>query len=533
MSKPQSILLRALALMLLLWGLSSHPDLWAGAEADIAPQASQPNVIFILSDDHRYDAMGFTGRFAGLQTPALDEMARSGRHFANTFVSTSLCSPSRATILTGQYAHEHRVVDNTSPADPKLKFFPSELQKAGYRTAFIGKWHMGNHGDDSPRPGFDHWVSFKGQGTYFAPNLNVNGQRQLHADTTYTTDLLTRMAREWAAERSDKPYFLYLSHKAVHAEFEAALRHLGSYAALPISYPATMWPPTPELLALTRAINPGEEDTCPPDTPARFAAAQAVGYDYSMLPNWVKAQRHSWHGVDHMYNGQITFDSFYVAYLETLRALDNSVGEMLAFAKTENAAGRPTIVVYMGDNGFSFGEHGLIDKRQAYEESMRVPLLAWGPGVVKPGVSEELVHSTDIASTMVALAGGEIPAHYRGNSLAPLLVGQSPNTWRSTVPYEYYWEQAFPQTPTVHAIRGDRYKFIRYHGIWDTNEFYDLEEDPAEARNLIAEPSLQDTIGHYNRELWNWLGSTDGEAMPIKATPHRRPGVDYRYGDTY
>ena len=504
----------------------------AAAAQEAAPR---PNVIFVLSDDHRYDAMGFTGRFEGLATPALDEMARDGRHFANAFVSTSLCSPSRATILTGQYAHEHRVVDNSSPLPPGLTFFPQLLQGAGVRTGFFGKWHI-DESDDAPQPGFDRWVSFRGQGTYYGVDLNVDGARRPQDDTTYTTDLLTRLALDWTREcaAAGEPYFAYLSHKAVHAEFQPAVRHRGTYAALPVSYPPTMYPPTAAALAATRADDPAPPVTAPAMPADAHERAAAVGYDYDAVPGWVKEQRYSWHGVDYMYNGRIAFDSFYVAYLEALRAVDDSVRDVLAFAKTETAAGRPTVVIYMGDNGFSFGEHGLIDKRQAYEESMRVPLLAWGPGIVTPGTAEALAQNTDIAPTVLALQGVDAPAHYRGASLVPLLRGEpAPAGWRTSVPYEYYWEQAFPQTPTTHAIRGDRYKFIRYHGTWDTNELYDVVADPHEARNLIADPALQDTIGALNAQLWDWLGATGGEAMPIKPTRGKRMGADHRFGDTY
>ncbi len=496
------------------------------------PSPQRPNVIFILTDDHRYDAMGFTGRFKGLETPALDEMARDGRHFANAFVSTSLCSPSRASILTSQYAHEHKVVDNSSFADTTLQFFPMELQKAGYQTSFFGKWHMGES-SSKRRPGFDRWVSFRGQGTYYGVTLNEDGVEVEYPDTTYTTDLLTRLTLEWAREQQGKPYFAYLSHKAVHAEFQPAQRHLGTYKNLPISYPPTMWPPTPEQLAETRALWDQAPLSAPPMPADAFARAKAIDYDYADVPLWVKRQRHSWHGVDFMYNSQIPFDSFYVAYLEALRAVDESVRDVLAFAKTETAAGRPTVVMYMGDNGFSFGEHGLIDKRHAYEESMRVPMLAWGPGIVKPGRSEELVQNVDIGPTVLALAGAPQPAHYRGVSMVPLMRGEAPADWRKSVPYEYYWERAFPQTPTVHAMRGDRYKYIRYNGIWDRNEFYDVIADPHEANNLIAEPAMQDTIRGMAASLWRWLGTTDGDLMPLKPTPGKQGGQEWYGAEEY
>ena len=199
------------------------------------------NVIFILSDDHRYDAMGFTGKIPGLQTPNLDRLAKEGAHFENAFVTTALCSPSRASILTGQYAHTHTVVDNDAPAPPDMLFFPQYLQKAGYQTAFFGKWHMGGDNDD-PRPGFDHWVSFRGQGVYYNPLLNVNGKHVQYSDSAYTTEVLTDQTLSWLKERKkDKPFFLYLSHKAVHAEFYPARNDKGRYKDIKIQYPFSMF----------------------------------------------------------------------------------------------------------------------------------------------------------------------------------------------------------------------------------------------------------------------------------------------------
>ncbi len=195
---------------------------------DRPPKAHRPrNIIFILADDHRYDFMGFTGKVTGLKTPNLDRLANEGAHIQNAFVSTALCSPSRASILTGQYAHTHRVVDNFAPLPVGLRFFPQYLQKAGYKTAFLGKWHMGNT-DDAPQPGFDYWLSFKGQGDYFNPTFNINGKQVTYKDSSNTTDLLTDYAIKWlGAQDKKKPFCLYLSHKAVHAMFEPTKRHRG------------------------------------------------------------------------------------------------------------------------------------------------------------------------------------------------------------------------------------------------------------------------------------------------------------------
>lgn len=202
--------------------------------------AAKRNILFVLSDDPRYDFLGFLPQApAFLETPTMDRMARQGAHLANAFVSTSLCSPSRASILTGQYMHHHHIVDNQRPEPPGTTFFPQYLQKAGYQTAFIGKWHMGEE-QDNPRPGFDHWVSFKGQGVYFDPVLNINGKQQ--SVPGYTTDILTDQALQWLKSGRDarRPFFLYLSHKAVHFPFQPAPRHAGRYAKSQIKRPETM-----------------------------------------------------------------------------------------------------------------------------------------------------------------------------------------------------------------------------------------------------------------------------------------------------
>jgi arylsulfatase A-like enzyme len=511
---------RIIVLMTLLTG-----GLALGWQDQPAPPAERPNVIFILSDDHRYDFMGFTGKVPGLATPHLDRLGTAGIHCRNAFVTTSLCSPSRASILTGQYSHIHEVVDNDAPVKEGLTFFPSLLQEGGYRTAFIGKWHMGHYRAD-PRPGFDHWVSFQGQGVYYNPVLNVDGERVTHGDSAYITDVLTDYAIDWIREQDDgEPFFLYLSHKAVHAEFTPARRHRGRYADLPVQYPPTMYPPT---------MPPWDypDGTAPPPSARQYQQARNLPYHYDQVPNWVKAQRHSWHGVDYMYNGQMTFDDFYRNYLETLLGIDESIGRVLATLEEEGIL-EETVIIYMGDNGFSFGEHGLIDKRHAYEESMRVPFLVYAPGHWESRPLEAMIMNVDVAPTVLDLAGLPTPAWMNGRSFLPLLRGEEAPDWREQVFYEYYWERPFPQTPTVHAVRTDRYKFIRYHGIWDLNEFFDLANDPHEARNLIREPAWQPTIDSLNRALFDWLENTGGMKIPLKRTPYPRPGADILYGDTY
>ncbi|MBN1127318.1 MAG: sulfatase [Sedimentisphaerales bacterium] len=439
------------------------------------------NVVFILSDDHRYDFMGFMNKVPFLKTPNMDRMAAEGAHLQNAFVSTSLCSPSRASILTGQYAHRHGVVDNNTMVPKGTVFFPRYLQQIGYQTAFMGKWHMGHDSDES-RPGFDKWISFRGQGVYFNPTLNIDG-KQVKKEG-HISDILTDYALDWleTGRDLDKPFFLYLSHKAVHAMFEPTKRHLGKYENEPLPYPKSM-------------ANTEE--------------------NYRGKPDWVKEQRNSWHGVDYMYHGQMDFDTFYRRYCETLLSVDDSIGRILN-GLAEMHLDDSTLVFYMGDNGFCFGEHGLIDKRHMYEESMRVPLLAWCPELIKPGSKiKQMVQNIDIAPTIMDAAGLKTPNRMDGISFLPLLQGRQV-PWRDAVFYEYYWERNFPHTPTVHGIRTDRYKYIHYHGIWDIDELYDLQNDPEEMDNLIGDPQYADLITEFNKRLFDWLEETDGMLIPLR-----------------
>ena len=471
------------------------------------------NVIFILADDHRYDFMGFTGKVPGLATPNMDRLAKEGVVFQNAFVTTSLCSPSRASILTGQYVHTHTVVDNQAPEPGSLIFFPQYLQKQGYQTAFLGKWHMGGNSDD-PRAGFDRWVSFRGQGIYYNPLLNIDGQHVQYGDSSYITDVLTDLALDWLEKRNkDKPFFMYLSHKAVHAEFLPAQRDKGKYKDLQIQYPVSMF----------NTAGPGSKQF----TRGKPAESQYT-VNYRDIPQWVRARRNSSSGVDFMFQGLYSrsdvdftfqgptdFDRFYQDYLETLSGIDNSIGRVMAFLE-KNGLDRETLIIYGSDNGFAFGEHGLIDKRDAYEESMRIPLLARWPGMIRPETRiRQMVLNIDIAPTILEIAGVRKPAQMQGQSFLPLLREKS-TPWRDRVFYEYYWEDAFPQTPTQFAVRTDRYKFIRSQGIWDINQLYDLQQDPHEMNNLIRSPKHQDIAAQLNRELWDWLEKTNGLQIPLK-----------------
>jgi len=473
----------------------------ASAKTASAQRSANPkpeNIIFVLVDDLRFDAMGFLT--PGLKTPNIDFLAKNGVYFPNAVVTSSLCSPSRATILTGQTARNHGVVDNNNSSEVGLTFFPSYLQGAGYQTAFFGKWHMGDD-TDAPRPGFDHWVSFRGQGTYF-PEENLSparlaaGERQmLNIDgravkrSGYITDELTDYTIDWLKQGRDpsKPFFLYLSHKAVHSAAVPPDRYKNQYADLDIKLPASM--------ANTPENNRGK-------------------------PRWVLNQRNSWHGVEFVnHSDRQSMTEMVREYYRTLSPVDDSLGRILEYLRS-NRLDRNTMIVFYSDNGFLIGDHGLIDKRNAYEPSVRVPMIMYAPGLLPKGATNPaVVRNLDLAPTFLDIAHVARPAQMEGTSILPLAEGKvQAADWKRDFVYEYYWEWNFPQTPTTFAIERDRVKYIQYHGIWDTEELYDLNKDPDEMHNLVDDATYDSLKQSLRVALYEQLSDNKGRhALPYTA----------------
>ncbi len=322
------------------------------------------------------------------------------------------------------------------------------------------------------------------------PTLNINGTRQQRHG--YTTDVLTAEALRWLDTGRDKtkPFFLYLSFKAVHYPFQPAPRHEQRYEGRPIDYPETM--------ANTER-------------------------NYQTQPHWVRTRRYSIHGIDHMETGAFDkdpvpdFDELYYNYCETVHGLDENLGRLLDYLDGHDLS-RQTLVLYMGDNGFALGEHGFYDKRDAFEQSIRVPMLAYAPGRIQPGTRiTQMVQNIDVAPTILDTCGVPIPAeaHFDGHSFYPLLCGQQ-IPWRDHILYEYHWEWNFPATPTNFAIRTDRYKYIFYHGVWDHDGFYDLETDPHERHNLINVPAYREQIEQMKEQLFDELEASGGLNLPVR-----------------
>lgn len=437
---------------------------------------TRPNIVFILVDDLRWDELGIAGH-PFIKTPNIDRIGHEGVRFRNAFMTTPLCSPSRASFLTGQYAHTHGITDNVdrSAASHKLVTFPRLLHDSGYATAFIGKWHMGN--DDTPRPGFDRWVSFKGQGTYLNPDINENGKAV--KPTGYITDILSGYAVEFIRRRHDKPFLVYLAHKAIHPEgaqandgsvnladserFLPAERHQTAYAGKPLPHRPNYKRPPEGKPALQRQIG-----NLPP-----LGAATA------------------------------TRDEAILGRQRSLLAIEEGVGEILKALK-ETGQLDNTIIVFTSDNGYFYGEHGLsVERRLAYEESIRMPLLVRYPKVVKAGtVRDELVLNIDLAPTLLGLASGPVPNTMQGRSLVPLLKGAKP-AWRNSFLIEYYSDKVFPRMLQMgyKAVRTQRWKYIHYLELDGMDELYDLKTDPYELKNLIKEPRAATQLNAMQAEL--------------------------------
>lgn len=465
------------------------------AQASQAPKARPRNVIFIILDDLRYDGMGFLQ--PQIRTPNIDRLAKRGTYFPNTVVTSSLCSPSRATILTGQSTRNHGIVDNNNSSEKELTFFPAYLQKAGYQTAFIGKWHMGQN-SDAPRPGFDKWISFMGQGHYYPTEgisaqsvakgqvnmLNVDGKKV--PQRGYITDELTDYAVNWLQKERDpkKPFFLYLSHKAVHSDPLPPPRYAHQYDNVTFKLPES-------------AANTPE--------------------NYKGKPMWVYNQRNTWHGLDFFYHSDMKMTDYLRYYYATLSAVDDSVGRIMAYLK-KNHLEKDTLVVFTSDNGFQIGDHGLIDKRTAYEPSVKVPMIMVQPGTVPAGaVNPGRIRNLDYAPTFLDLAGVAPPAQFEGQSAWQLITGKvAAKDWKAPdFIYEYYWEWTFPMTPGTFAIQRGDLKYIQYYGIYDIDELYDLGKDPGEMHNLINDPAYVKTKMELRGALYKQLADSAGRhAIP-------------------
>jgi N-acetylglucosamine-6-sulfatase len=426
----------------------------------------QPNFLFVLVDDQPFDAMGNSGRYPFLETPNIDRLAKEGAKVENFFVTQSICSPSRASFLTGTYPHIHGVNQNNKHVDPKwdeFAPFSSHLQEAGYQTAHVGKIHMAHtRGKDHIRPGFDYWFSFIGQGKYFDPPVNENGKE--YQEKGYITDILTNKAISWLKEKRDpnKPFSLNLWHKAVHQPHLPAPRHNDLYNAEVL--------PTPPYDTHKETFKGKPQ----------WQRKKTFGFDWKKnLPIPLELPEKKW---------PINYDRN-MDLLRCLSAIDESLGSVLATLEQMGELDN-TVIIYSSDNGYFMGEHTFLDKRLAYENSMRVPMLIRYPKLIKPNtIIDEQCLNIDMAPTILNLAGIEKPDYMQGESMVNLLKGVKEDNWRKSILFEYYLDTYWPYAgPNQIAVRTDSYKLVDAFLKNDIDELYDLKTDPGEMTNLINNP---------------------------------------------
>ncbi len=475
------------ALLALVISLAGS-NLWA---------ADNPNVVFILCDDIRWDCLGIAGH-PHLKTPHIDRLAKEGVFFKNSFCTTSLCSPSRASILSGLYAHSHKVTNNFTEYPVKLQSFPQQLQHAGYDTAYIGKWHMGEE-NDGKRPGFDYFVTHKGQGKYFDTEFNFDGADRRVVKGYYTT-VVTDLALDWMKKPRSKPFLLMIGQKAPHSFYVPEPKYEHAFDNVKVEYPKS-------------------------------------AFMLKDKPDWFKIRLDTWHGIygplfdfrkkfpDSRPEAVKDFEAMTRAYWGTIRSIDDSVGRLYDALKASGELDN-TIFVFMGDNGLLNGEHGMVDKRTMHEPSIRVPLIVRYPGLTPadhPRTVERMVLTVDVAPSILDLCGAEPLKAIHGKSWRKLAQGDA-SDWRTAWYYEYNYEKQFPYTPNVRGVRTDEWKYIRYpHGDGKPDrhkaELYHISADPEETKNLIADPAQALRIQSLNAELARLMKETgvEKDEMPLDA----------------
>lgn len=456
----------------------------------------RPNILFIMSDDHGYQALSAYGHKIN-ETPNIDRLAKQGMRFDRCFVTNSICGPARAVILTGKYNHLNGFPRNEGAFDGSQQTVAKLLQKAGYQTAVIGKWHLGSN-----PTGFDHWEVLQGQGPYYDPPMRSAAGVKRHQG--YTTDVITDLALTYLKEQRDpeKPFFLMYQHKAPHRNWQPNAKYIDKYKDVTIPEPATLFDDysgrgfaaKDQQMSIARDLNdhdlkiskqggltPAQQamfDKAYGEENKAFAEAKLTGQD---LIRW-KYQRYA------------------KDYLRCIDSVDENVGRVLDYLD-ESGLAKNTLVIYTSDQGWYLGEHGWYDKRWMYEESFRTPLLVRWPDHIKPGtVNTDLVMNLDFAETFLAVAGAPIPDDMQGKSLLPVLEGKTPDDWRKSVYYHYY---EFPQPHHVHphyGVRTERYKLIHFYDLKEW-ELYDLEKDPQELQSRYDDPTYADIVKELKTEL--------------------------------
>lgn len=455
------------------------------------------NIVYIMTDDHTAQMMScYDKRY--VSTPNLDRIARDGVRFTNSFVANSLSGPSRACMLTGKHSSENRFFDNsTCVFDAAQQTFPKLLQKAGYQTAVVGKWHLG-----SLPTGFDYWEVIPGQGDYYNPSF-ITMQQDTIVERGYLTNIITDKSLEWIDKRDkQRPFCILIHHKAVHRNWLPELKYLNEYEDTTFPMPDTFYDDYEgRVAAAEQEMHILEDMDIIYDTKmlkddvethykgaylsfiGRLMPEERAQYDEAYAPIIKEFYEKQPQGKE---LAEWKYQRYMRDYAKVVKSLDDNVGRVLDYLK-ENGLDENTLVVYTSDQGFYMGEHGWFDKRFMYEESMRTPLVMKLPeGFRRKGDIDALVQNIDFAPTFLELAGVEVPDDIHGESLVPLLKGQTPDDWRKSLYYHFYEFPGEHMVKRHYGIRTERYKLIRFYDDIDVWELYDLQNDPSEMNNLYG-----------------------------------------------
>ena len=477
----------------------------------------RPNIVWIFSDDHSYQTIGaYGGRLEKLNlTPNIDRLAKEGMRFDKCYVGNSICAPSRATLLTGKHSHLNGKFTNSGGFDQDQQTFPKILRNNGYQTAMIGKIHLPGN-----MQGFDYWEVLPGQGSYYNPVFITEGGKTKYDG--YVTDIITDKALEWMEKKRDKtkPFMLMIHHKAPHRNWLPSERHVEKFENIDIPEPDNLFDDYS-----TRTTAAHEQDMSIEKTMS-LKSDLKVGAESPQSREGQYSARNKFFAENRLEGKNLVkwkYQIYMKDYLRCITAVDENVGRVLDYLKT-NGLSDNTVVMYSSDQGFYMGEHGWFDKRFMYEESFRTPLLVRWPGVIKAeSINTDLAQNIDFAETFLDIAGSPIPGDMQGTSLVPLLKGNKPDNWRKSVYYHYY------EYPAVHSVRRHegvadlRFKLIRFYGMdvpkGEEWEFYDLEKDPSEMKNLYSSPEHADRIADLKKELqrlrtYYKVPADDGPAVP-------------------
>lgn len=449
-----------------------------------AAAAEKPNILFIMSDDHAAHAIGaYGGRLAKLNpTPNIDQLASEGIVLENAFCNNSICTPSRATIMTGQYSYINGVTGLNHPLRSGRHFLSKEMQAAGYQTAVIGKWHLKTLPEN-----FDYYKVLPGQGSYYDPQFKVSGQDELVQMKGHSSDCITDSALEWLGERDkNKPFFLKFHFKAPHGPFKPAERYKDYLAETKIPEPENLFERGNHGSIATR----GHDDEL----------LRLIGS--SVSDRHIKTNYRRWSGDEKLSRDQRTrnaYQTYMRLYLRCVKGIDDNLKRMFDYLKAEGLYDN-TVIVYTADQGFCLGEHDYIDKRWGYEESMRMPFIVRYPGSIKAGTrSDAMIGNVDFAPTLLDYSGVATPDYMQGRSFRSILeTGKEPADWQQSVYYHYWFHMMHHFNPAHIAIRTKQWKLMMFYG-WRGNtpaelrtppgwELYDLENDPREMNNLYDDP---------------------------------------------